>query len=70
MYTLQVVTSRVRVTFVLDFTLAGRDTVETRDHVKDDLVCFLTPPIVRVPASFLVRTVGLEVVVDQGSRGQ
>ena len=42
---LQVVTSSARGTFVLDFTLAGKDAVETRDRVKDALVRFLAPPM-------------------------
>jgi hypothetical protein len=42
---LQVVTSSARGTFVLDFTLAGKDAIETRDRVKDALVRFLAPPM-------------------------
>jgi hypothetical protein len=42
---LQVVTSSARGTFVLDFTFAGKDAVETRDRVQDALVHFLAPPM-------------------------
>jgi hypothetical protein len=47
---LQVVTSSARGTFVLDFTLAGKDAIETRDRVKDALVRFLAPPMRACPS--------------------
>jgi hypothetical protein len=47
---LQVLTSSARGNFVLDFTLAGKDAIETRDRVKDALVRFLAPPMRASPS--------------------